>query len=417
MLTELKCRNAEARETDWKLSDSGGLHLLIKKSGYKSWRMKYRFGGKEKQLTFGPYPLVSLKKARLLRDRAKLELLDGRDPKYLKPQAQAGISSVPTFETIGRRWFARQKAGWKPKHAAKVLQTLERDVFPQIGHMAVDTIRPRHVRAIVDMVQERGAIDQAHRIHNRILRIFKLAIAQDHCESNPAASIDAILQPVTKRKYRAFVDLAQAKAALKAFEAEPHQPMVKLASRLLALTASRPGPLRMAEASEFHDLDGEDPRWIIPAAKLKLGRSEAEQERNAFTIPLAPQAVATVRAALVFSEGRRYLFPSTLDAARHLSDNALGIAYRRCPAFSGHHVPHGWRSTFATIMNERAAELDRPGDRAIIDLMLAHQPQGVESRYNRATYMTRRRALACEWAELLTDGLVDPVQLLSGPRC
>src|SRR5690606_18413742 len=135
-----------------------------------------------------------------------------------------------------------------------------------------------------------------------------------------------------------------------------------------------------------------------------------------FTIPLSKQAVAVVKTALKFSAGRTYLFPSTQFPRRPISDGALNVAYRRCPAFSGRHVPHGWRSTFSTFMNERAAELDRPGDRAIIDLMLAHKPQGVEAHYNRAAYMPRRRALAQEWADLLSKGLPEPDTLLKARR-
>lgn len=425
MLTERECKAAAPGETTRKLFDGGGLHLLVKPTGFKGWRLKYRYGGKEKQLAFGPYPEVTLKQARVLRDEAKRELRAGRDPgrknQELRARRTGRIDESKTFKAAALRWHALQSHGWKPKHAEKVKQQLESDVFPKIGDMLLADIRPSDLRPIVNAMQERGAVDRAHRMLNRISRTFQLAIVNEEIETNPAASLDAILRPILKRKYPAILDLEKARKALIAFEAEEHQPTTLLASRLLALTASRPGPLRLAQPGEFFDLEAPEegpwePKWIIPAAKMKLERAESEQAAYDFTIPLSRQAAATVRAALEFSAGRKYLFPSTRFATRPISDAAIAMAYRRSPLFRERHVPHGWRSTFSTIMNERASDLDRPGDRAIIDLMLAHKPSGVEAHYNRAAYMARRRELAQEWADLLTEGMAPPETLLAARR-
>ncbi len=420
MLTDRECRTAAPQDRDRKLFDGGGLHLLVKPSGYRSWRLKYRFGGKEKQLTFGPYPTISLKSARAMREDAKRELLLGRDPgrkaQEIRSRRSHAIPDRSTFRAAALRWHAKQSPGWKERHARKVMASLEAEVLPAIGALSLKEVRPSEIRAIVETMQERGSIDQAHRVLNRIDRIFRLAIVDELTEANPAKDLDAILQPILKKKYPALLDLNRARSALRAFEAERHWPMIKLASRLLAITAARPGPLRMARPEEFVDLDGENPCWIIPAEKMKLDRAESEQALFDFTIPLPREAVATVKAALEFSAGREWLFPSTSFANRPISDNALNVAYRRSPGFTARHVPHGWRSSFSTIMNERAAEADRPGERAIIDLMLAHKPSGVESRYNRAAYMPRRRMIAEEWAQLLMEGFAPASTLLDGPR-
>jgi hypothetical protein len=420
MLTDRECRTAQPGERDRKLFDGGGLHLLVKSTGYKSWRLKYRFGGKEKQLTFGPYPVLSLKDAREMRDQAKRDLLAGVDPGRKSQATRARrlgrTDGAYTFRQAALRWHKVQTLGWKARHAANVLRALETELFPEIGDRPLTELKPSDIRPIVEGMQDRGAVEQAHRMLQRVSRIFQLAGADERAEADPAVSLNAILRPIVKKKYPAILDLPTARRALQRFEEERHWPMTKLASRLLALTASRPGPLRMARPEEFFDLDGEDPRWIIPAEKMKLERAQAEQESFAFTIPLSRQAAATVRAALEFSGGRDFLFPSTQNAKLPISYNALGVAYRRSPGFSGRHVPHGWRSTFSTIMNERAADLDRPGDRAIIDLMLGHKPEGVEAHYNRAAYMPRRRLIAQEWADLLAEGLVSPEALLEGPR-
>lgn len=420
VLTDRACRSAQPREKDWKLSDSGGLYLLIKPSGFKSWRLKYRFGGKEKQLTFGPFPLLGLGAAREMRDEAKRQLLAAVDPGKKAAAARAqrlGVAPpVNTFKAAAMRWHGQNKKRWKEKHAASVLRRLERDAFPVIGHLPIAEITPADVRPIIEAVQARGSIGQAHELLGRMSRIFKLAIVREEATSDPAGALDALLLPTAWRKYPALVRLEEAKRALMAFEAEAHWASVKMASRLLALTAARPGTVRMAQAGEFFDLDGKDPRWIIPAVKMKLGRAESEQARFDFTIPLSTQAVALVKEAIADAGDAPWLFPGVRWQDKPITDATLSMAYRRSPLFAGRHVPHGWRSTFATIMNERAADLGRPGDRAVIDLMLAHKPTGVEAVYNRAAYMPQRRALAQEWAELITADLVPPKQLIEGPR-
>ncbi|MFC3097397.1 tyrosine-type recombinase/integrase [Alteraurantiacibacter palmitatis] len=420
MLTVAQVKAAQPGPRPVKLFDGGGLHLLVLPSGVKSWRLKYRFGGKEKQLTFGQFPLVSLADARAMRDEAKKALQAGLDPSsaaQMARQRRTGVAPAAyTFKQAALRWHSLQAHGWKPHHAQQVLSALEAEAFPDLADRAIAELLPSDIRPIVEAMQDRGAVDQAHRMLMRISRIFQLAIVDEKATADPAAPLTAILRPVPKRKYPAVVTISEARAGLKELEAERHWPAVKLASRLLALTASRPGPVRFARAEEFHDLDGEDPRWIIPAEKLKLERAESEQEVFAFTIPLSRQAVEVVKAAIDDAGGRAWLFPSPQQARKPISENALSTAYRRTPMFAGRHVPHGWRSTFSTIMNERAADLGNAGDRAIIDLMLAHKPGGVESRYNRAAYMPRRRVLAQEWADLLCQGLQSAEQLREGPR-
>lgn len=420
MLTDRACKAASAADKNQKLFDGEGLFLLITPTGFKSWRLKYRFGGKEKQLTFGPYPAISLKEARRLKDEARAELMAARDPadaaKKLRARRLGREDDTGTFKVAALRWLKLQEKGWKPRHHAYVKRSLERDVFPVLGGMQLTAIRPANIRPLIEEVQSRGAVDTAHRLLWRIQAVFDLAIASDEAEMNPAASIQAILQPNTFRKYPAILEIERARAFLQEFERQPGQPATRLASRLLALTAARPGPLRLAQTCEFLDLDGPEPRWRIPAEKMKLDLTQSEQSAFDFVIPLSRQAVETVKVAIKFAASRDYLFPSPRFSHRPISDNTLNVAYRRLPSFAGEHVPHGWRSTFSTIMNERAADLERAGDRAVIDLMLAHKPQGTEAHYNRAAYMRQRRALAQEWADLLCEGLPAPSTLLHGPR-
>ncbi len=416
MLTDQQCRNAKAEGADLKLTDSQGLHLYVTKSGYKSWRLKYRFGGKERRIVFGPYPEISLKQARDLKDDARRDLREGRDPgeehKRRAARRTIGVDESRTFKSVAERWHELQKPQWKPVHAYDVLRSLEREVFPVIGKLPIAEIRAPQIREMLQEVQRSGAIETAHRIRQRISAIFRYAIASDLAESDPAAAIGDALQAVVKGKQPALLKLKDCRSFIRKYELEPGYPTTKLASRLLALTAARPGTVQAAELHEFEGLDGEEPIWRIPAAKMKLSRAKSEREEFEFIVPLSREAVEVVAVAAEYAGNRKYLFPSARHSHRPMTENALNTAYRRVPGYAGRHVPHGWRSSFSTIMNERALEQEKPGDRAIIDLMLAHQPDGVEASYNRAAYMPRRRELAQDWADMLMRGLQPAAALI-----
>lgn len=421
MLTTKECEAVVPGTKPIKLFDGLGLYLHVTTGGHKGWRWKYRFGGKERGLVFGSFPEISLKRARDMRDDARALLRQGVDPGDERRRAAlrriAGVDANSIFQVVAERWHTMQAPQWKERHASDVITSLTNEVFPYLGGRPLGEIKPVDVRAVLDRVQMRGAVETAHRLRQWISAVFRYAIASDIAETDPAAFVGAALQPVRKRKQPAFRELDAARAFLMAYEAVPGHPTTKLASRLLALTAARPGMIQWAEPHEFEDLDGPSPIWRVPAEKMKLRKEHAESEAFEFILPLSRQAVATVKAARLFGVNRRYLFPSARHAHRPITENALNVAYRRVAGFEGKHVPHGWRSTFSTIMNERAIEQNRPADRAIIDLILAHVPKDkVESAYNRASYMPRRRELAQEWADLISEGLAPVESLLAVPR-
>ena len=420
MLTDKECKAAKAGAKPVKLFDAHGLHLLVSTTGHKSWRLKYRIGGKEKQIGFGPYPDVRLQEAREMSATARKALHDGRDPalEFSTKAKRRALATDPdnSFEAVARRWHALRQPQWKPRHANDVLTSLERDVFKSLGAMDIRHVRTQQVRELLMSVQARGALETAHRLLQRISAVYRFAIAAELTEADPTIAMEHALQKFVKKRQPAVLSISQARAFLTAFEALPGFPTTKLASRLLALTAARPGMVQMAEPGEFEQLDSSEPIWRVPAAKMKLRQAESEQQAFDFTLPLSRQAVETVKAAMEFAGNRKFLFPSARHSHRPITDNALNVAYRRVGGWEGKHVPHGWRASFSTIMNERALDQERAGDRAIIDLMLAHIPSGVESRYNRAAYMPRRRQIAQEWADLLCEGLPAPVTLLDIPR-
>ena len=427
-LTDLQARKAQPRDKEYKLSDSEGLYLFVTVKGFKSWRFKYRFAGKEKRLIFGSYPEVTLAAAREARDQARRLLREHRDPAVedRKKKMAAHAAAGATFESVARRWHEDQRSRWSPLQSTKVRQALERDVYPQFGMLPLIDIDPPIVLAMLRRVEKRGAIDTAKRIRQHVSAVFGYGIAEGICANDPAASVGRALKPNPRGgKQPAVKNLEAARELLTRMEASTSGPLTKLASRLLALTAVRPGIVRAASWKEFEGIDWSDPDtmatgavWRIPAERMKLELEDKDDEAFEHVVPLPRQAVDVLHAIRRLSGRIDYLFPSVRSTRAPMSANTIGYMYAR-NGYSGRHVPHGWRATFSTIMNERAVVERSPDDRAIIDGMLAHKLKGVsasEEAYNRALHMPRRRELAEVWARLLCDGLAAPETLLSGQQ-
>lgn len=414
MLSDRACRQAQPREKAYKLADEKGLHLLVQPTGSKSWRQKYRFDGKEKQLTHGPYPEVSLAAARALRDSARAVLREGRDPGVLKRigRAHMAVASATSLRAVAEEWHAMKKPNWATRYADQILDRFENHVFPLIGSMPIGDITAPQVLQAIRAVEATGAREMAHRVRQHLSDVFVYAIATGRASCDPAATIQRALAPVSRQLRPAATKIEQARQILRKVELAPAYRLTKLASRLLALTAARPGVIRLAAPEEFEDLDGPAPLWRIPADKMKLTRERKRDATFEFVIPLSAQAVEVVLAALTLSSPTStWLFPSVTKRKVPISDSTLSGLYLSS-GWRGVHVPHGWRATFSTVMNERAAIEDRPGDRAVIDLMLAHVQEGVEAAYNRALYMPRRRELAQAWADLLMKDMAPARDLL-----
>lgn len=405
MLSDVAIRKAAPADKDYKLGDSGGLYLLVTRSGAKSFRLKYRYGGKEHRLVFGLYPEVTLAEARDRRDEAKKLLRDGLDPKIIRrARIQTAIADGKnTFEAVAREWHRLNKAKWVTRHGDDVLESLERDVFPLIGDQPLRSITPPLVLSVVRAIEQRSAVETARRVRQRLSAVFVYGIASGICDTDPAAIIRGALAPLPPRtKQPAVIDLEQARAMLRAVDATAGHPTTKLAIRLLALTAVRPGELRGAGWDEF-----EGATWHVPAERMK-GRLATKRPHD---VPLSDQALEVLIAQRQVSGRWPLVFPSSRHGHRPMSENAMGYLLNRA-GYHGKHVPHGFRACFSSIMNERF-----PADRAIIDLMLAHTPSNkVEAAYNRAAFMERRRELAQAWAGMLMEGMAPAETLLDRPR-
>ena len=271
------------------------------------------------------------------------------------------------------------------------------DVFPAIGALPLAAIDAPTVLRVLREVEARGTLETARRLRQRISAVFAFAMSEGLTPADPAAIVTRALSPgAAPRRHRALLTIEPARALLAAVEQLDAAPAAKLASRLLALTAVRLACVRGAAWSEFEGLDGPDPVWRIPAARMKLTRRKKADPAAEHLVPLAPPAVEVLGAARRLAPDGDLVFPGR-DGTRPLGEGAIGALYRRA-RFGDRHVPHGWRATFSTILNERW-----PEDRAIIDRALAHAPKDkVEAAYNRAEHLDRRRDLFVRWADLLT---------------
>lgn len=409
MLTDAQIRKAKPHAKPYKLPDGAGLHLFVSPAGGKLWRYRYEIAGKEKTLSIGPYPAVSLSDARAARDAAKATLRAGRDPGGVKRQRKIE-ATTDTFEAIAREWYALNRSTWTPTHSGDVIRSLDRDVFPIIGTYPIRDITAPVVLALLRRIEARPAIETAHRIRQRMSAVFVYAIASGRADSDPAAIVQQALAPIAKGRQPAITDLTAARKMLFTAEAEPAYAVTKLALRFLALTAVRPGTLAQTPWSEL-SYYATDPTWRIPAVRMKLSLARKKDETLDHLVPLPRQAIDVLEVLRTLTGNGTFVFPNTRHAHKPMSENAMGYLLNRA-GYHHRHVPHGWRTTFSTVMNELF-----PADRHIIDLMLAHVPKDkVESAYNRAAHMPRRRELSQVWADMLLEGATPAASLLGGAR-
>ena len=404
MLTDAGIRAAKPRDRDYKLNDSGGLVLFVTKAGGKLWRLRYTYAGKEKLLSFGPYPELSLANAREQRDAAKTLLREGTDPALQRKLRKAfGNELANTFEAIARDWHSRHLPTWTERHGKDVLDSLEASVFPILGRLTITDIKAPMVLGVLRQIEARPAPETARRVRQRMSAVFVYAIALGIGENDPAAIVRGAMAPIVKGRQPAMTGLKEAQAILAAVEAIPAQPTTKLANRLLALTVVRPGELRAARWTEFEGLDGPEPLWRLPADRMKTKREHL--------VPLSRQAVELLSALRPLTGRCQLVFPGARHAHRPMSENAIGYLLNRA-GYHSRHVPHGWRATFSSIMNEAYR-----ADRHVIDMMLAHAPKDkTEAAYNRALHLERRRELAQLWSDILLSGAPRSEELIHGRR-
>ncbi len=386
-LSNAAVKAARPRSRAYKMFDERGLFLFVAPTGLRAWRMRYRIGGREKLLSLGQWPDVQLVDARTSAEEARGLIVQGVDP-----SSRANLHvQIRTFESVAREWHTHQRDRWTDRHADDVIGSLESNVFSDIGPLPIGAIGAPAVLQVLRDVEARGSIETARRIRQRISAVFAFAIAEGLVDHDPAAVVGKALRPSPPpSRQPALVAIDDARALLLACDRAGGPPIVRLASRFLALTAVRMGALLGACWDEFEQLDGEAPLWRIPAARMKIARAKKDDAANDHIVPLSAEALA------ILTEVRAFEYESALVFPVHPA--AIGALYKRA-GFAGRHVPHGWRASFSTILNEQF-----PLERGAIDMALAHVPADrskVERAYNRSEMLKQRRSLFDRWGAML----------------
>ncbi|MDE1475499.1 tyrosine-type recombinase/integrase [Xenorhabdus bovienii] len=384
-LTARQIETAKPQDKDFKLSDGGGMYLLIKVNGSKYWRLKYRIAGKEKLLAIGTFPLISLAEARKKRDEAKKLMAEGIDPNQDKKQkklaAQGEINN--TFENITREWYSKRVDRWSASYAEEMMETFEKDVFPYIGKRPIAEIKPMELMAVLSRINDRGATEKLRKVRQRCGEVWKYAIITGRAEYNPAPDLaSAFITP--KKTHYAFLMTNELTEFFKALNAYTGSFMVKMGMRLQMITGVRPGELRKAEWSE---IDFQKSQWEIPAEKMKM--------RRPHIVPLSQQAVDILEQMKPITGQGKYLFPGRINQSQPMSEMALSVLIRRI-GYAGRVTGHGFRHTMSTILHEQGYNT------AWIETQLAHvDKNSIRGTYNHAQYLDGRREMLQWYADYM----------------
>lgn len=404
-LSELAIKKAKPEEKPYKMTDGAGLYLLVKPNGSKYWRMFYRFAGKQKTLALGVYPIVGLADARGRRDDARKLLSNNVDPNLAKQSQKAAVIAQTEngFEAIAREWFTRHEPNWKENHSSKVIARLEKDVFPWIGGRPITEITAQTLLAAIRRIENRGALETAHRALATCGQVFRYAVATGRAERDPTGDLRGALPPVKKDKhFAAITDTQKVGELMRDIDGYQGSYIVKSAFKLSPLLFVRPGELRKMEWAE---LDLDQAQWIIPSQKMKMGVTHI--------VPLAKQAVDVLREIQPLTGRGKYVFHGERDHDRPMSDNAIRSALRRMGWANDEMTPHGFRAMASTILDNMGYKQEW------LERQLAHEePNKIKAAYKRDTwrmYLPERTTMMQAWADYL-DKLKLGAEVLQLPK-
>lgn len=403
-LSDKAAQAAKPREKQYKLADGDGLTLIIKPNGTKLWWFRYRFGGKEKTLALGEYPIRTLLSAREHAHEAKKLLLNGIDPMQLKSDAkQAKVhqeeqqehDAASLFEVVARDWFEKHKKSlnWEVNHSSKIIGRLENDIFPYIGKRPVKDITAPELLSVVRRIESRGALETAHRALSECGRVFRYAVASGLAERDPSGDLKGALPPYRKdNHFAAVTDPTQVGNLLRDIEAYTGTNIVRCAFALSPRLFLRPGELRKLE---WDWIKFEDSMLTIPPHAHKTGK----KTQAPHLVPLSRQSVDILREIQPLTGNDKYVFPGARDRNRPMSDNAIRSAMRRLGWTGDEMTPHGFRAMASTIMDNMGYKQEW------LERQLAHdEANKVKAAYKRdlhLMYLPERKKMMQEWSDYL----------------
>ena len=379
-------RAVKATEKAQKLFDGNGLFLFVSPTDTKSWRLKYRFQGKEKLLTLGTYPQTSLKEARERAADARKQLDGGIDPGEVKKEEQQAADPI-TLEQVAREWYEKQLPAWSKRHSEDVMERLEKNIFPFLGDRPIAEVNAPELLTVLRRIEARGAIETAHRVRGICSLFFRYAVATSRAERDPAADLKGAITNRIPKPRAAITTPDEVGALMRAIDGFAGTYTVKCALQMCALTFCRPGEVRTAEWTEF---DFKENLWRIPGNKMKM--------RMDHLVPLSRQALDILEELRQLTGSGKYLFPSIRTIERPISDMTLIAGLRRMGFEKDEMSAHGFRAMATTLLNEQGYSAD------VIEKQLAHSPiNKIRGIYNRAEYLPERRKMMQAWADYLVE--------------
>ena len=397
MLTDAQCRNAVCPpdKKQVRFTDAGGMYLQVSPAGSKRWFLKYRLAGVEKQLALGSYPDVTLTAARKARAAAKLEKSKGLDPVQERKVAKlkALTPAADTFQATALEWYAIRLDSWSSHYAIREKRNLEKDLFPFLGSRHIGEIEAIELLATVRRVEERGALDVAHRVLTTAGQVWRYAVATGRAQRDVSADIRGALKPHHGKHFAAITDPLALGKLIRVIRGYQGGPIVRAALQLAPLLFQRPGELRAAAWAEF-DLDAA--MWTNPSSRMKRS-VEGKQNGNPHQVPLSTQAVAILRKLQPLTGHGALVFHGERSHDRPISDNTLRAALLTLGYGSDVQSVHGFRATARTLLAE---ELNI--DPLVIEAQLAHAVKDANGRaYNRTQYLKHRTSMMQQWADYL----------------
>ncbi|MBN2644615.1 MAG: integrase arm-type DNA-binding domain-containing protein [Desulfuromonadaceae bacterium] len=386
-LTATTLKNAKPQEKPYKLFDGHGLFIIIKPNGSRWWRFKYRFSGKQKEISMGVYPDTSLAQARKVCQEARERLAQGIDPSQARKDAREEAEALAenSFEAVAREWITAQRGQWTETNTNTVTRRLETNVFPWLGKRPISEITAPELLEVLRRIEERGTLETAHRMRGTCGQLLRYAIATGRAERDIAADLRGALVPVKKQHLAAIIEPKEVANLLRAIDQLEGSLVVRSAMKLAPLFFVRPGELRLAEWSE---IDLEAGLWCIPPQKMKM--------KLPHIVPLCRQAIKILDELYPLTCRSKYVFPSDRSAARPMSNMAMSAALARM-GYKGEMTPHGFRAMARTIMDEVLQErVD------LIEHQLAHAVRDANGRaYNRTSHLEGRKEMMQRWADYL----------------
>ncbi|EBU6928251.1 integrase [Salmonella enterica subsp. enterica serovar Sandiego] len=386
-LTARQISTAKPTDKPYKLSDGGGLYLLVNPNGSRYWRMKYRYSGKEKLLSIGVYPDVTLAEARDKRTEAKRVLAAGDDPSEVKQAAREAknLAINNSFELLALEWHEHKKPNWSSGYADDIMEYLRKDIFPYIGKKAITDIKPITMLSVLKKMEERGVLDKLKKTRQACRQIFTYAIITGRAEFNPVTDLAGALK-TPKQQHFPHLMPTQIGPFIHAVNTYSGSKVTRIATLLLMYTSVRTIELRASEWTEF-DLDND--LWQIPKERMKM--------RRPHLVPLSRQVKSLLLELKSITGWGKYVFPGRNDAHKPMSEASINQVIKRI-GFAGKVTGHGFRHTMSTILHEKGV------NSAWIEAQLAHADRNtIRGTYNHAQYLDGRREMLQWYADYLDE--------------